>query len=128
MDISRSGAGLWSTSSRRFTHEFFSSVVERIITQVCPLFLFCFWDAVCGTITPLVSFRGDTLFFKIFAPPPLVHLHDFCDITHAIVFRFVEWLTRFRHFEKCTGLQGKKRDVPGHVNRENQVHYILSNE
>lgn len=50
------------------------SVVERIITQVCPLFLFCFWDAVCverSRLSPRSPFScrsRDTLFFKIFAP------------------------------------------------------------
>lgn len=133
MDISRSGAGLWNPSGSRFTHEFSFRRGTNHHTSMPAIFILFLGRCVCRTITPfspiplLVSFAiGETLYFLKYLPP-FVHLHDFCDITHAIVFRFIEWFTRFRHFERCTGLQGKKRDVPGHVNRENQVRYILSN-
>lgn len=62
IDISRSGAGLWNSSSG-LTLEF-SSVVDRIITRVCPLFLFRFWNEharVC-----VERFARRTLYFFFF--------------------------------------------------------------
>lgn len=92
IDISRSGAGLWNSSSG-LTLEF-SSVVDRIITRVCPLFLFRFWNEHARVCVERFARRTLYFFFKILARLTSTIYHF-----RVIVFRFIEW---FRHFERCT--------------------------
>lgn len=90
---------------------------------------------MCGTITPfsspllvLVRDGRDTLFFINIRPPFSLRSRSlrYHSRDRFSIYRMVYEISPLRKVYR--GLQGKKRDAPGHVNRENQVRYILSNE